>query len=1146
MAESEEAEAQWLYEVLKEVQLERFYTRIRDELQVTRLSHFDYVRPEDLEKTGLGRPAARRLIEAVRRRKQQQWRRNLISRLIPLRPRPQQQAAAAQQGEPAAGADGQEPALSPHTVRLTCLIQEKDLALHERLGDGSFGVVRRGAWSDHAGRSLPVAVKVLKQEVLNQAGVFEDFVKEVEAMHQLTHHNLVTLYGVVLGQPMMMVTELCPLGNLQDYLRKQICRISLLVLSDYARQVAAGMAYLESRRFVHRDLACRNVLLPSAERVKIGDFGLMRAIPLQEDCYVMTEQKKVPFPWCAPESLKTRQFSHASDVWMFGVTLWEMVTFGEEPWVGLNGAQILQKIDSEGERLRQPDACSDQLYQLMLQCWSHRPADRPNFAALVDFLKETRPAVMKASRDYHEEGRLEVHTDDELVIIDGKAENFWWKCQSQSSWEIGFLPHQVVEPFRRRNQDDISRPLRNSFIHTGHGSPMGQTWGSPAFIDEVYLRNPLEPPDIRDERVTRARPIRPVQSSLAKNKRQQKQYNYSKFSNDWSPEEWQHERVESAAAPVTGGVGPGGDSPSLLIDLDSGAGGGGSRTAGSGTPPLPAVATAPADRSDPTGSLLDIRDIPEESELATYQNVPALPPPESRQTSQRPIYYAPPPEPAGRYELQHGRGYTRVAPQRPPPPQTAGAGRGGSSEPARDDVSVSSLTPSTLSDSSGAAPGPPPPPLVSDDQKRPSDPPEAGGTEWGAEPAQSATPSGGMAAPVEHRIQSVTSLLDAQFERLGLGGTGPAEPAEPTSCSSPGEYDPFDTSGIVLPPPRAEELVPDSGEEGIEFTPRPRSADGEDRRGAQTAVVPYGAGPLGVSPASAAAPAGSPSVRPSTLSPEMLSRLEAVVGAPPRPAASTSGTMSFPSGPTAAPQLQAELVSRNLQLIARAQVGRSAGTLPPAPPAPLADMYRQQSASLHRLHTAGLGASRFEDNFSPSAPHYGSLQTLTPTVAAPRPASLATPSPARELPSPALLADFDPLLKAPPSATKTAQVRPFQSGRPSPQSTQYQQGGSTPAARTHATPAARAHTTSATTSPHKKAEVPLAVREVLQQLPGVPVSEVRTALHTCGGNIQGAIRFLKVDRLYRLGLATKPQCEAMLCSFNWDVELAASRMLDNL
>lgn len=101
--------------------------------------------------------------------------------------------------------------------------------------------------------------------------------------------------------------------------------------------------------------------------MKIGDFGLMRALPQEGDCYIMTEHRRVPFPWCAPESLKTRQFSHASDAWMYGVTVWEMFTFGEEPWVGLTGPEILQRIDKAGERLPAPDACPPKLYSLLMQ-----------------------------------------------------------------------------------------------------------------------------------------------------------------------------------------------------------------------------------------------------------------------------------------------------------------------------------------------------------------------------------------------------------------------------------------------------------------------------------------------------------------------------------------------------------------------------------------------------------------------------------------------------------------------------------------------------------------------------------------------------------------------------------------------------------
>lgn len=174
MADDEGTE--WLQELLRDVQLGQFFTRIRDDLQVTRLHHFDYVQPEDLEKVGLGKPGVRRLLDAVKKKRAAQWKKTLITKIKP--------------GSSAKNNKRNSQPVETSSV-LTCLIQDKDVTLSIKLGDGSFGVVRRGEWTSPSGRSLPVAVKVLKADALTQPNVIEDFVSEVQSMHNLDHQNLI-------------------------------------------------------------------------------------------------------------------------------------------------------------------------------------------------------------------------------------------------------------------------------------------------------------------------------------------------------------------------------------------------------------------------------------------------------------------------------------------------------------------------------------------------------------------------------------------------------------------------------------------------------------------------------------------------------------------------------------------------------------------------------------------------------------------------------------------------------------------------------------------------------------------------------------------------------------------------------------------
>lgn len=180
----------------------------------------------------------------------------------------------------------------------------------------------------------------------------------------------------------MIVQELLPMGSMLDFLLdhpKEVDPDHDLKL--WAAQIACGMHYLETQKIVHRDLAARNILLANKQHAKISDFGLSRATKAEKDYYRATEGGRWPVKWYAPECIYYGQFSHASDVWSYGVTLWEMWTLGEQPFEDLNGQAVLKLID-RGERLQPPSKCPRKIYKIMQQCWAYDPANRPSFMEL--------------------------------------------------------------------------------------------------------------------------------------------------------------------------------------------------------------------------------------------------------------------------------------------------------------------------------------------------------------------------------------------------------------------------------------------------------------------------------------------------------------------------------------------------------------------------------------------------------------------------------------------------------------------------------------------------------------------------------------------------------------------------------------------
>nr|XP_695792.1 megakaryocyte-associated tyrosine-protein kinase [Danio rerio] len=252
------------------------------------------------------------------------------------------------------------------------LLDLSKLTLGEIIGEGEFGAVFAGEYTGQR-----VAVKIIKCDVTAQA-----FLEETSVMTNLHHKNLVPLLGVILHNGLHIVTELMTKGNLVNFLRSRgRFAVSVIQLLRFALDVCEGMEHLESKKLLHRDLAGRNILVSEDGVAKISDFGLARVGSMAVD------NSKLPVKWTAPEALKNKKFSTQSDVWSYGVLLWEIFSYGRQPYPKMTVNEVKECVE-KGYRMDPPDECPADVYSIMTSCWQTEPKKRPSFHKLRERLEK--------------------------------------------------------------------------------------------------------------------------------------------------------------------------------------------------------------------------------------------------------------------------------------------------------------------------------------------------------------------------------------------------------------------------------------------------------------------------------------------------------------------------------------------------------------------------------------------------------------------------------------------------------------------------------------------------------------------------------------------------------------------------------------
>ncbi|XP_075213197.1 uncharacterized protein LOC142319607 isoform X2 [Lycorma delicatula] len=391
-------------------------------------------------------------------------------------------------------------------------ISRDKVVLNRKLGEGAFGFVYGGEACINGKEWVAVAVKTLKIGSTTEEKL--DFLSEAEFMKRFDHINIVKLLGVCTkSEPLYTIMEFMLYGDLKTFLlaRRHLVNekvgeeseeVSSKKLTGMALDVARALSYLNELKYVHRDVASRNCLVSGSRVVKLGDFGMTRPM-FENDYYKFNRKGMLPVRWMAPESLGLGIFSPASDIWSYGVLLYEIITFGSFPFQGLSNNQVLDHVKN-GYTLKIPSKVKPQLEALIRSCWNREPKLRPQASAIVEFLANN-PRILSPCLDVplssvqiEDTGQLQMHMPDKLrkfsITLRNRSNNSItsqrpqrWKNLSVDDenfiWDQPDSPIETLPPiadsWNNRNADRQSVILTNNDVRINvRDNPINRLWSN--------------------------------------------------------------------------------------------------------------------------------------------------------------------------------------------------------------------------------------------------------------------------------------------------------------------------------------------------------------------------------------------------------------------------------------------------------------------------------------------------------------------------------------------------------------------------------------------------------------------------------------------------------------------------------------------